>query len=74
VHGFVIRRVVLGLSTVATEEFHLKEPIVERYWLWVKQLPTEGFGTTVLAVLRGRHPREHGDLLNAFLDPRVCAG
>ena len=31
------------------EEYHLKEPILDRYWLWVKQLPSDGFGTTVLA-------------------------
>lgn len=28
--------------------YHLTEPILTRYWLWVKSLPEDGFGTTVM--------------------------
>lgn len=28
-------------------QFHLHDPILERYWLWLKSLPGEGFGHTV---------------------------
>jgi len=28
--------------------YHLTEPILTRYWLWVKELPEHGFGTTVM--------------------------
>ena len=29
-------------------QFHLHDPILDRYWLWLKSLPTNGFGHTVL--------------------------
>jgi peptide/nickel transport system permease protein len=28
-------------------QFHLHDPILERYWLWLKSLPSDGFGHTV---------------------------
>jgi len=39
-HG--VRRVML------IAEFHLHDPILERYWLWLRGLFAHGFGTTVL--------------------------
>jgi peptide/nickel transport system permease protein len=29
-------------------QFHLHEPILERYWYWLSGLPSHGFGTSVL--------------------------
>jgi peptide/nickel transport system permease protein len=34
------------------KQYHLTDPILERYWLWVKALPTDGFGTTVFGSAR----------------------
>jgi ABC-type dipeptide/oligopeptide/nickel transport system permease component len=31
------------------DQFHLHDPVLERYWLWLRGLPTHGFGRAVLA-------------------------
>jgi peptide/nickel transport system permease protein len=37
--------------------YHLSDPILVRYWLWVKGLLTHGFGTTISTNVSGAPPR-----------------